>query len=50
MVAGTEVISDGVSYPQLRHIHQWCESREEIKDEKTAVSQLQRLVKDSIQK
>ncbi|WP_413173963.1 asparagine synthetase B family protein [Anabaena azotica] len=50
VAAGTEVIFDGVSYPQFRHTHQWCESKEEIKDEKTAVSQLQILLKNSIQK
>ncbi|MBD2692200.1 asparagine synthetase B family protein [Anabaena catenula] len=48
--AGTEVVWEDVGDPQFRKIYQWCESKEQIKDENTAVEQLQVLLKNSIQK
>jgi len=48
--AGTEIIWENVDNPQFRSIHQWCESKSQIQDENTAVSQLQVLLKNAIQK
>lgn len=47
--AGTEIIWEDVDNPQFRSIYQWCESREQIQSENTAVSQLQVLLKNAIQ-
>jgi len=47
--AGTEIIWENVDNPQFRSIHQWCESKSQIQDENTAVSQLQVLLKNAIQ-
>jgi asparagine synthase (glutamine-hydrolysing) len=49
VAAGTEIIFNGVGSPQVHNIYQWCESKEQIKDENTAVSQLQTLLKNAIQ-
>ena len=49
VTAGTEMIFNGVASPQVDNIYQWCESKEQIKDENTAVSQLQFLLKNAIQ-
>ena len=47
--AGTEIIWEDVDNPQFRSIYQWCESKSQIQDENTAVSQLQVLLKNAIQ-
>ncbi len=47
--AGTEIIWEDVDNPQFRSIYQWCESREQIQNENTAVFQLQILLKNAIQ-
>ncbi|MFM6080991.1 MAG: asparagine synthase-related protein, partial [Dolichospermum sp.] len=49
VTAGTEMIFNGVGDPQVDNIYQWYESKEQIKDENTAVSQLQILLKNAIQ-
>ena len=50
--AGTEVIFniDDVDNYQVRKIYEWCETKEIITDEKIAVSQLQTLLKNAIEK
>ncbi|MTJ10924.1 asparagine synthetase B [Anabaena sp. UHCC 0204] len=48
--AGTEVIWKDINYPQFRNIYQWCESKEHIQDENIAVSQLQVLLKNAVEK
>ncbi len=48
--AGTEIVWENVDNPQFRNIYQWCESKSQIQDENTAVSQLQVLLKNAIQK
>jgi asparagine synthase (glutamine-hydrolysing) len=50
VAAGTEIIWKDVDNPQVHSIYQWCESKSQIQDENTAVSQLQVLLKNSIQK
>jgi asparagine synthase (glutamine-hydrolysing) len=47
--AGTEIIWEDIDNPQFRSIYQWCESKSQIQDENTAVSQLQILLKNAIQ-
>ena len=47
--AGTEIIWKDVDNPQVHSIYQWCESKSQIQDENTAVSQLQVLLKNAIQ-
>jgi asparagine synthase (glutamine-hydrolysing) len=49
VTAGTEMIFNGFGDPQVHNIYQWYESKEQIKDENTAVSQLQILLKNAIQ-
>jgi asparagine synthase (glutamine-hydrolysing) len=50
--AGTEVIFniDDVGNYQVKNNYQWCESKEQITDENTAVSQLQSLLKNAVEK
>ncbi|MFM2060372.1 MAG: hypothetical protein RLZZ507_42 [Cyanobacteriota bacterium] len=50
--AGTEVIFklDNLGFPEVRKIYQWTEIKEQIKDENTAVSQLQTLLKNAVEK
>jgi asparagine synthase (glutamine-hydrolysing) len=52
VAAGTEVNFDinNIGFPEIRKIYQWTESKEQIEDENTAVSQLQTLLKNSIEK
>lgn len=52
VAAGNEVIFDidNIGYPDVRKVYQWNELQEQIKDENTAISQLQKLLKNSIEK
>lgn len=51
VAAGDEIIFDidNISNHQVRKIYQWKESKEQIADENTATSQLQKLLKNSIE-
>lgn len=48
--AGVEIIWDNVNNYELHYLEQWYESQEQVKDEKVAVSQLQTLLKDAVEK
>jgi asparagine synthase (glutamine-hydrolysing) len=52
VAAGNEVIFDidNIGYSDVRKVYQWNELQEQIKDENTAISQLQKLLKNSIEK
>ncbi|MEA5578930.1 asparagine synthetase B family protein [Anabaena sp. UHCC 0451] len=52
VAAGTEVIFnlDNIGFPEVRKFYQWTESQEQIKDENIAVSQLQSLLKNAVEK
>ncbi|MFM7363958.1 MAG: asparagine synthetase B family protein [Cuspidothrix sp.] len=51
VAAGTEVIFDidNIGYPCVKKVYQWTELQEQIQDENTAICQLQKLLKDSIE-
>ena len=52
VAAGNEVIFDidNIGYSDVRKVYQWNELQEQIKDQNTAISQLQKLLKNSIEK